>query len=135
MGQKQDFLNLLKNLVIDIYWICSMMKTYIIFCVPAQILHLGKFLFLRNGPKCSQPIRLQDSLINHIFRTNQWNSMIFGQRWVWSFRSWDRKTCCILRISLWIELIFECWLWWNSFWLDQHCTLYIWLLNASLLLL
>ena len=31
------------------------MKTYIICCVPAQIPYLGKFLFLRYGPKCSQP--------------------------------------------------------------------------------
>ena len=30
MGQKQDFLNLLKNLVINFYWICSVMKTYVI---------------------------------------------------------------------------------------------------------
>ena len=42
------------------------MKIYIICCVPEQISYLGKFLFLRYGPKCSQPIRLQYSLINHI---------------------------------------------------------------------
>ena len=35
------------------------MKIYVIFCVPAQIPNMGKFLFLRYGPKCSQPIRLQ----------------------------------------------------------------------------
>ena len=46
-------------------------ETYIIWCVPAQIPHLGKISFLRYGPKCSQPIRLQDFLINHISRTNQ----------------------------------------------------------------
>ena len=77
MGQKQGFLNILKNFVINFYWICSIMKIYIICCVPAQIPYLGKFLFLRYGPKCSQPIRLQDFLINHISRTNQWNSLIF----------------------------------------------------------
>ena len=66
MGQKQGFLNLLKNLVINFYYICSIMKIYIICCLPVQIPYLGKFLFLRYGPKCSQPIRLQDFLINHI---------------------------------------------------------------------
>ena len=34
------------------------MKTYIICCVPEQIPYVGKFLFLRCRPKCSQPIRL-----------------------------------------------------------------------------
>ena len=32
-------------------------------CVPPQIPYLRKFLFLRYGPKYSQPIRLQDFLI------------------------------------------------------------------------
>ena len=77
MGQNQGFFNLLENLVINFYWIWSIMKIYILCCVPAQIPFLGKFLFLRYGPKCSQPIRLQDYLINHISRTNQWNSLIF----------------------------------------------------------
>ena len=77
MGQKQGFLNLLKNLVIKFCWICSMIKTYIICCVPAQLPCLGKFLFLRYGPKCYQPIRLQDIIINHISRKNQWSTLIF----------------------------------------------------------
>ena len=77
MGQKQCFFNLLKNLVINFYWILSVMQIYVICWVPAQISYLGKFLFLRYGPKCSQPIRLQDFLINHISRANQWNSLIF----------------------------------------------------------
>ena len=42
MNQKQGFFNLLKNFVIDFYWICSVMKIYTIFCVPAQIPYLGK---------------------------------------------------------------------------------------------
>ena len=77
MGQKQGFFNILKNYVINFYWICSMMKIYNICCVPTQISYLGKFLFPKYGPKCFQPIRLQDFLINHISRTNQWNSLIF----------------------------------------------------------
>ena len=28
---------------------------------------------------------------------------------------------------------FACWLWWKNIFLDQHCTLYLWLLNANLL--
>ena len=77
MGQKWSFLILLKDLVINFYWICSIMKNYIIYCVPAPIPYLGKFLFLGYGQKCSQPIRLQEFLINHISRLNQWNSLIF----------------------------------------------------------
>ena len=42
MSQKQGFLNLLKDLVINFYWICSIMKTYIIYCVSPQIPYLGK---------------------------------------------------------------------------------------------
>ena len=36
-------------------------------------------------------------------------------------------------MSLWTELIFSCWLWSNNFWLYWYCTLYLWLLNPSLL--
>ena len=50
--------NLLENLVIKFYRIWSIVKIYIIWYVPAQIPYLGKFLFLRYRPKCSQPIRL-----------------------------------------------------------------------------
>ena len=42
MGQKSGFLNLNKNLVINFLWICSIMKIYIICCVPAQILYWEK---------------------------------------------------------------------------------------------
>ena len=61
MGQKQDLLNLLKNLVINFFFIF----------VPAQISYLGKILFLRYGQKFSQPIRLQGFLIKLISRANQ----------------------------------------------------------------
>ena len=70
MGQKL-FLNLLKNLVVNFYWVCFLMRIYIICCVPAQISYWGKVLSLRHGPKCSQPIRSQDFLINHISSANQ----------------------------------------------------------------
>ena len=54
IGQKQGLFNLLENVVISFYWI------YIIYCVPAQTPYLVELLFLRYGPKCSQPIRLED---------------------------------------------------------------------------
>ena len=56
---------------------CSIIKTGFICCVPAQMHYLGNLLFLRYGPKCWQPIKLQDFFINHISKTNQWNSLIF----------------------------------------------------------
>ena len=34
-------------MVVNFCWICSIMKTHNIYCVPAEILYLGKFLFLR----------------------------------------------------------------------------------------
>ena len=63
-------------MVNNIHWNCSIMKIYIICCVPAQILCLGKILFLRYKPKWSQPVRFQDFLNQHFSRTNQWNSII-----------------------------------------------------------
>ena len=36
-----------------IHWICSIMKIYIIYNVPAQIVYLGKILFLRYSTKYS----------------------------------------------------------------------------------
>ena len=71
---KNGFLNLLENLVINFYWIWSVMKIYIIWFVSAQIPYLAKFLFLTHGPKCFQPIRLQYFLMNHISKANQSNS-------------------------------------------------------------
>ena len=80
------FFDLLKNLVINFYWICFIMKTYIVICVPVQIPYLGKILFLRYGPKCSQPMRFQDFLINHISRKNQWIKI------AWVFACWYKFT-------------------------------------------
>ena len=57
--------------IIKLYAQNNTSKIYNICCVPAQIPYLGKFLPLTYGLKCSQPIRLQDFLINHISRTNK----------------------------------------------------------------
>ena len=119
MGQKQSFLILLKDLVFNFYWMCSIMTAYIICCIPKQIPYLGKFLFLRYGPKCSQPIRFQDFLINHISITNQWNSLIKS----WSKSFWvnmvkngsGQSGPGTLKLTLskeWIDVInwyFACW--------------------------
>ena len=45
-----------RGFLIGFIWICSIMKMFIIFFVPAQIVYLGKILFLRFSP-ISQPIR------------------------------------------------------------------------------
>ena len=71
---KMLFLNLLKNLVLNFHWNCSIMKIYIIYSVPAQVPYLEKKLFLRN---CSHSMRWQGFLMNQTSRTNQWNSLIF----------------------------------------------------------
>ena len=71
------------------------------------------------GPKCSQTIRLQNFSINHICRTNQWNSLIFYMlipihinwklmRWMMGETSWLQgfKIGYISRMNWWNELIF-----------------------------
>ena len=78
-GPKQSFLNLLKNLVINFYWICSIMKIYIICCVHTQISYLGKFLLVGYMTQCSQPIKSQDFSTNPISRTNRWNSRLVNE--------------------------------------------------------
>ena len=54
------FLNLLENVIINFFWFWSVTKIYIICSFLAQILYLIKIWFLRYGPKCFWPIRLQD---------------------------------------------------------------------------
>ena len=129
MGQKYDFLNLNKNLAINFHWIFSIMKTYTIYCVPAPIAYFGKILFLRYGPKCSKPIRLQDIYINYFFRTNWWNSLIFACWYKFiKIKSWlkffwlgmvkngcDQPGLWTLKLTVseeWIDVInwfFACW--------------------------
>ena len=43
-GPNTGFLNLLKNFVINIYLICSVMKIYVVSCVPTQNTIIGKTL-------------------------------------------------------------------------------------------
>ena len=57
--QNKLFLNLLKKLVFNFHWICSITKTYIICCLSVQNLYLVEILLLEYEPKCSLSIRLQ----------------------------------------------------------------------------
>ena len=125
MGQKQGLLNLLKNL--GLIFPEFVLQWKFILAVFLYKSHIRKSLLLmRYRPKSSQPIRLQDFLINHISRTNQWNSLIFclliqilikwkliknilgghGQKCVWPSWSHDSKIHCISRRNKWYELIF-----------------------------
>ena len=47
MGQKQGLLNLKRNSVIDFHGICSLIKIFVICCVPAQILYWEKIFYLQ----------------------------------------------------------------------------------------
>ena len=51
---KYGFLNLKKNLFVNFHSVCSTMKINIICWVLSQILYLGKIVFVRYRPKCSQ---------------------------------------------------------------------------------
>ena len=45
-----------------------------------------------------------------------------GQKWPWPVSSWDPKICCILKMNLWIELI----------WCNNFCyTDILWVLNVE----
>ena len=58
-GEKIGFLKFIRK-VSHLLGIWSIMKVYTICCILAQIPYLGKIWFLKYGPKCSWPIRLQD---------------------------------------------------------------------------
>ena len=69
--------NLLKNLVFNFYVLFYNENWYYFLCSCTQIRYLEKILYLRYGPKSSQPIRLQDFQNNYTSRTNRWSSLIF----------------------------------------------------------
>ena len=108
-GPKIGFLDLLGNLVINFFWIWSVKKAHIIFCILALIPYLGN-LVLEIQAKM---LRAQSDC--RISRTQRWKSLIFcmliqingnqkliekywgglGQKWVWSLRSKDTKIGCV----------------------------------------
>ena len=61
-------LNIKKRFVINFHWTCSIIKIYVICCVPAKIPYLGRILLLRYRPKYSLLIRLMDFQINYFSR-------------------------------------------------------------------
>ena len=104
--------------------VCNESLYYCNSCMLEKISYLGKFWFLRYGPKCSLPIRLRDFSINR--RTLNMAAFVFycdakhsdtllgsshvccclflggcGQKWAWPFRSWNSEICCISRV--WID--------------------------------
>ena len=113
-----------KSSIFNFYWICSIMKIYIICRVPVHILHLVKILSLRYGTNCSLSIRLQYPQMSDTPRTNGWNSLIFSrliqvqkylnlienvlgghfQKWVWLF--WSRDSEKWLYLQTCNKLIF-----------------------------
>ena len=77
MGQKHGFFNLLENLVINFLLnLIYNRNLYYLLCSCTNPI-FGKVFVPEIWPKCSQPMRLQDFLINYISRTNQWNSPSF----------------------------------------------------------
>ena len=58
----------------------------------------------------------------------------FNDFWVGVFKNGHGRVVCeTLKSAEWLSWFFACILWWNNFWLDQHCTLCLWLLSVSLL--
>ena len=76
------------------------------------------------------PVQIQES-----WRLIQWFFVGPGEKWPWSFSSWNPEICCILRINLWNNKFMN----WADFlnadsdavifgWTD---TVSFWLLNAG----
>ena len=120
MGQKLGFLNLVKNLVFNFYWISSIMKIYIICCVPAwKFLHeIWAKMFSGNqiagffnqsyiqNKWLKWPDFLHVDANSHELTVDQNILGGHGQKWVWPIWSRDSTIDCISRMSRCNELIF-----------------------------
>ena len=62
------FLHFLKKFVFSFAWKQSKIKSHVVNFISRQTTYLEKFRFSSYGPKCSQPIRLQDSCKCNISR-------------------------------------------------------------------
>ena len=128
-GSKMFFLCLLENLVIHLYWICSLMKLYTICFVPAQISYLGKILKL----KLLSTNQIAGFLNQHFACTNSQKLKIeiflsgHGQRWVWPVYSqvskidsnwrmnrWNKLMLVQIQGNLRVSSIAFGWTWWNK---------------------
>ena len=76
MSQEQSFLNLLQNLVINFYRISSIMKMYIICCVPAQIPIFEKIFVLELWAKMFPASQIA-SMFNQPYHQNESVKLIF----------------------------------------------------------
>ena len=127
---KIRFFNLKKKLVINFHWICSIIKMFI-FCVPAQILYLGKSFSRDLGqnalsqsdcmifkwtisPEQLEQIWCQDSKSYSISGMNRWNELIFcillqiHANWkvIENFRGWyGRKWVWLV---MWLDSKIDC---------------------------
>ena len=120
MSQKLDFLNL-KILVNNFYWIWSIVKIYVICCVPewkfftpeiwAKMFSASQIAGFYTQPYLQNKwLKLPDFV--HVDTNSHklavdWNILCgHGQKWVWPAWSWDSKIDCISRMSRSNELIF-----------------------------
>ena len=94
MGQKQGFLNLFKNLVINFFWIWSVKKFYNI-CSIAQIPCVGKIWFLNMGQNA---LNQSDWSIDYFKLTI---SLQQNDEKVWFFAYW----CRFIEIKSWLKNI------------------------------
>ena len=69
MAQKQGFSHFLEKFVISFYCKYARMKDNIVTKFLVKTPYPAKFLFFNYGPKCSQPIRLQDFLYFNISKS------------------------------------------------------------------
>ena len=107
-GPKIGFLNLKKNLVSNLHWICPVMKIYVICCVPAQILHSGKnvpeiqanmlsanqnagFLLFLQNKSMKQPHFLHVDTNSQKLKVDRKFFVDMVKKWMWSSWSLDSK--------------------------------------------
>ena len=105
MGQKQGFLNFLKDLAINIYWTCSIMKIYIIYCSC-----MGQNVLSQSDCRIFLSTMFPEEINETSWFFACWCKFTFlgghGQKWVWPVWSRDPKIDYIPRMNRWDELIF-----------------------------
>ena len=123
------------------------------FCMVIQIhidLKLTKIFWSGYGQNWLWPVWSWDIKIGCVSRMNWWDELIFcmlveiqarQKSFQWFLGGHGKKwhahlvheTLKCAEYVYELSWFFACWLWCNNFCLDQHHTLYLWLLNVSLL--
>ena len=80
MAPNLGFLDFVKSFIISFSWKQSKMKTNIVVDISPPIPYLAKFWFSSYGPKCYQPIKLQNSLKCNISRKKWMVKFVFGMQ-------------------------------------------------------